>query len=371
MVLFVANTPILRSRLGKFEMKLYSYFLFMIFLPIGLGPAAADTVRIASWNIANMAAEPGQELRGHARSDAVYEQIRETISYLDADIIALQEIGSIPGAQRVLGPDYEIHFETRCLKNEQSCLKDNDDIYTAIAVRNSVVDRVSIDQLDELALFHDDECETPPRQVRGSPVAVLNFGGQSVWIPSIHLKASCKRGTASNPDLKDDCELNAAQFDILEKWISKRPEGDAVILAGDFNRLLFKAPTLVSRLGNADLFPSESSRTCWADYHFNFNELKDQARVNNPLAFSTGLEPQIYTPKQFGAIDFFVVTGLSGSVAGDADMIEMTDQYDFRDPGSTLTKCNGSPNPFGSKLLTFAKADPSDHCPIVIELTSN
>lgn len=352
-------------------MKNFTLQAFLLVSLIGSDSALAETVRIASWNIANMAAEPGQALRGHERSKEVYEQIRETIRSLDADIIALQEIGSIPGAKSVLGPDYQVNFETRCLENAKSCLEDNDDIYTAIAVRNSIAGKVSIAQFDDLALFHDDECDTPPRQVRGSPVAVLQFGGQHVWIPSIHLKASCKSGTAGNPDVEDDCELNAAQFDILAKWISERPEGDAVILAGDFNRLLFEAPALVSRLGNANLYPSENSRTCWADYHFNFNELKDQARANNPLAFSTGLEPQIYTPKQFGAIDFFVVTGLTGSVAGDADMVEMTDLYDFRDPGSTLTKCDGSPNPFGNKLLTFAKADPSDHCPIVLELTTD
>ena len=68
--------------------------------------ASAADLRIASWNIANLASQPNQALRGHARSAEVYEHIKSVIGSLDADIIALQEIGSIPGAERVLGPDY-------------------------------------------------------------------------------------------------------------------------------------------------------------------------------------------------------------------------------------------------------------------------
>jgi len=340
-----------------------------IFLTVG--PLQADQLRIAAWNIANLASQPEQALRGHARSEEVYQHIREVIDSLDADIIALQEIGSIPGAERAVGPDYEVHFESRCLTNDQKCRFDNNDIYTAIAVRKSVSDTVRIEQIDELALYHDDECCTPPRKVRGSPVAVVSFGGQDIWIPSIHLKSACKHGETDVDDVKDDCELNARQFDVLETWIAGRPEGDAVILAGDFNRLLFEAPELVSRLGtDASLLPSPDSRHCWEGYKFDFTALKKEARANNPNAYKDGLNPQIYTPKQFGFIDFFVVSGLAGSTATDADQVE-TDAYDtFSNPGDTLTTCDGSPSPFGTNLLTFGSADPSDHCPIVLTLTS-
>lgn len=333
--------------------------------------ASADDLRVASWNIANLASQPDQALRGHVRSAEVYEHIKDVIRSLNADIVALQEIGSIPGAERVLGPDYEVYFETRCMKNDQRCRFDNDDIYTAIAVRKSIKDKVSIEQLDELSVLHDDECCTPPRHVRGSPVAVVEFAGQKLWIPSIHLKSACKEGTPSNDDLKDDCEVNAAQFDLLERWIADRPDGDAVILAGDFNRLLFEAPTLVSRLGDAQLFPAMEKRACWEGYQFDFAALKQEALVNNPDAFRGGLQPQIYTPKQFGAIDFFVVSGLRNATASDSDQIEMDEFYKFRDPGDVLTKCDGSSNPFpGGKLLTFGTADPSDHCPIVVTVST-
>ena len=332
-------------------------------------PASAENLRVASWNIANLASQPEQALRGHARSAEVYAHINSVISSLDADIIALQEIGSIPGAERAVGPDYDVYFETRCMENDQRCRFDNDDIYTAIAVRKSIKDKVTIQQLDKLSILHDDECCTPPRHVRGSPVAVVEFGDQKIWIPSIHLKSACKEGTTNNDDLKDDCAVNATQFNILEHWIADRPKGDAVILAGDFNRLLFKAPNLVARLGaKAQLLPEMHKRACWEGYLFDFAALKQQALINNPNAYQGGLQPRIYTPTEFGAIDFFVVSGLRDSVAADADQIEMDAFYSFGDPGSVLTKCDGSSNPFGTQLLTFGRADPSDHCPIVMSI---
>lgn len=335
-------------------------------------PASAENLRIASWNIANLASQPEQALRGHARSAEVYEHISSVIRSLDADIIALQEIGSIPSAERAVGSDYDVYFETRCMENDQRCRFDNDDIYTAVAVRKSIKDKVTIQQLDELSILHDDECCTPPRRVRGSPVAVVEFNGQKIWMPSIHLKSACKGGTTNNDDLKDDCEVNGAQFDILERWIADRPQGDAVILAGDFNRLLFEAPDVVARLGtNAQLFPALDKRACWDGYQFDFAALKQQALANNPSAYQGGLQPRIYTPTQFGAIDFFVASGLRNSVATDADQIEMDAFYAFGEPGSVLTKCDGSSNPFGNQLLTFGRADPSDHCPIVMVLGSN
>ena len=335
-------------------------------------PALSETLRIASWNIANLAAQPEQALRGHSRSAEVYAHINTVIESLDADIIALQEIGSIPGAERALGSDYDIYFETRCMENDQHCRFDNDDIYTAIAVRKSIKSQVAIEQLDELSILHDDECCTPPRRVRGSPVAIVEFNEQKIWIPSIHLKSSCKEGASSNPDLKDDCEVNGAQLDILERWIADRPQGDAVILAGDFNRLLFEAPDVVARLGaNAQLLPAMDKRACWKQYRFDFASLKQQALANNPSAYEGGLEPQIYTPTQFGAIDFFVVSGLRDSVVSDHDQIEMDAFYSFGSPGSVLTKCDGSPNAFGPKLLTFGRADPSDHCPILMVVKSD
>lgn len=138
-------------------LRFVSTITAMLFL---VSYAGADQLRVAAWNIANLASQPEQALRGHARSQEVFNQISSVIQSLDADIIALQEIGSIPGAERALGNQYEIFFESRCITNDQKCRFDNDDIYTAIGVRKTIMDMVKIEQLDELALYHDDECCT-------------------------------------------------------------------------------------------------------------------------------------------------------------------------------------------------------------------
>jgi hypothetical protein len=48
-------------------------------------PTSAENLRVASWNIANLASQPEQALRGHARSAEVYAHINSIISSLDAD----------------------------------------------------------------------------------------------------------------------------------------------------------------------------------------------------------------------------------------------------------------------------------------------
>jgi hypothetical protein len=64
---------------------------------------------------------PGKKLRGYVRTEADYDQLRSMIAGMAPDVIALQEIGSIPAAEAVLGDGYAIQFETRCITNEKQC----------------------------------------------------------------------------------------------------------------------------------------------------------------------------------------------------------------------------------------------------------
>ncbi len=80
-------------------MRLLNIVLPAVFCATGL---LADTLTVASWNIANLGA-PGTELRGYDRTDEDYHRIGEIIAELDADVIAFQEIGSVAALQAVLG----------------------------------------------------------------------------------------------------------------------------------------------------------------------------------------------------------------------------------------------------------------------------
>lgn len=333
----------------------------------------AEEITVASWNIANLAA-PGGDLRGYARDDADYDELSEIITSLNADIIALQEIGSIPAAQRVLGPGYEIYFESRCLNNEKQCQSDANDIYTAIAYRNELKDKVQVFQIDALAIEHKDRCDVV-RSVRGGVGAKININGTTAWIPSLHLKATCKDDQIE-PGTERDCKTQRKQFEILAQWVKDLPQDDAVILAGDFNRKLLKSSDsirkdifLAADSDTAFLPADTSKRTCWANHQYDFGELTQQAHANNPKFKEQSLKPWIYKPRSNAEIDFFVVQGLEASRIQSTRQIPFGERTKFTDPGHAIEDCKGNIVSFGdgdNRALTFGKALPSDHCPIVI-----
>ena len=345
---------------------------FLIGCIIGLAPVSADELKIASWNIANLG-EPGSSLRGYERSDADYDEIAAIIQSLDADVIALQEIGSIPAAQRILGDDYQVHFETRCLENEQQCLGFVEDIYTAIAVRNSISKQANVFYVDELAIDHEDACGEK-RAVRGGVGVRLDVAGTQTWIPSLHLKATCKDDRIED-GTEQDCATQRKQFELLADWVAARPEGDAVVLAGDFNRKLLNSADSIRNevfiAADADTrFLPVAQRQCWADHQYDFSALAQEARDNNPKFEQQGLRPWIYQPKSNAEIDFFILSGLDEALIGEVEQVRFGDATRFFGTGDAIEDCDGKIVAFddGERALTFGNAFPSDHCPIVLNL---
>ena len=115
--------------------------------------------------------------------------IREIISREDADIIALQEIGSLKGARNVLGEEYAVRFETRC-GDEAACAEDRGEIFTAIAWKKKLPISVEPVFLDALSEMHHSNCEfDEPRPVRGGVGLAFEYDGMPYTILSVHLKA--------------------------------------------------------------------------------------------------------------------------------------------------------------------------------------
>lgn len=335
--------------------------------------ARGAELRVASWNIANLASEPGKSLRGFIRPAGDYDTIRDHIRLLDADIIALQEIGSIPGARRVLGEGWNIAFETRCVQNSKQCQSDNDEIYTAIAYRDGLAGNPSVFQVDALSIDHTDECGVT-RPIRGGVGVKLEIGGQAVWVLSVHLKATCKDDRIE-PGTEDDCATQKKQFDILKQWIDARPASDAVILAGDFNRRLLNVNDSIRRNvftpygDKLNILPGEKTRSCWRTHRFDFPALQAEAKANNPAFESKGVTPRIYSPADNFGIDHFVVINSARSRRLIADQIETDGYYRFEKPGETLKTCTGEMLVQGSRALTFGQSYPSDHCPILLSIS--
>jgi endonuclease/exonuclease/phosphatase family metal-dependent hydrolase len=333
--------------------------------------ARATELRIASWNIANLASEPGKALRGFSRPSGDYDTIRDHISLLGADIIALQEIGSILGAKRVLGEEWKIAFETRCTKNSKQCNEDADEIYTAIAYRDGLPGSPAFFQVDALSIDHTDECGVT-RPIRGGVGVKLDVNGQALWVLSVHLKATCKDDRIE-PGTEDDCATQKKQFDILKEWIDARPAADAVIIAGDYNRRLLNANDSIRRNifapygDKLTILPGEKTRSCWRTHRFDFAALQAEAKRNNPAFDANGVTPRIYLPAGNFGIDHFVIVN-SRRPRYVADQIKTDGYYRFEKPGETLKTCSGEMLVQGKQALTFGQSYPSDHCPILLSI---
>ncbi|MEL7106273.1 MAG: endonuclease/exonuclease/phosphatase family protein [Pseudomonadota bacterium] len=335
--------------------------------------AQAEKLTVASWNIANLG-EPGKELRGYDRVSDDYPEIMGVIASLGADVIAFQEIGSKAALMAVLPDGYSFQFETRCLENSTNCMNDADDIYNAIAVREEL--DFSFFQIDELAIEHQNECGDTPRKVRGGVGVDLMFEGQRYLIPSLHLKATCKDNSVED-GTADDCATQRAQVEILREWMDRQPSDATLVLAGDFNRKLLNENDLIRTDFFADIeqsqfLPDGSGRSCWGSFQFDFGALADEARANNPAFDAEDATPWMFTPTSNREIDFFVLKNVAAGTTLTSVQVEMPmDSLVFRDAGGALEQCDGSLRKFSEgddRVLTFAEAYPSDHCPIVLSL---
>lgn len=366
-------------------------FLLALFVLLGsISIASAKPLRIVSWNIANLASEPDIPLRGYQRSADDYAVLREMVRTLAPDIVALQEMGSVPAARAVLGEGYTIAFESRCLANPQRCEADNDDIYTAIAYKTALAPQVTVFQLPQLAIAHTDECGVA-RQVRGGVGVRLILKGQVVWIPSLHLKAACKTGAGTRGETADDCSTQRAQFQMLRAWMNGFSKDDAVILTGDFNRRLLKTGDVAVRQTFFDAYPRpraflpSGNRVCWSRRDSGIDLRDDALKVGafaaNPDYDRQGLVPFLYDPWAQRDIDFFIVENLPPERIVASRQVPMTGHYQLRTIGkATLRTCDGSVKATGRKTtdprtgetkpsaLAFSEAYPSDHCPIVLDL---
>lgn len=213
-------------------------FLTACFTVALIAPVQADRLTIGAWNIADLHHEENVEARPGIGTRRSTEDFDNIIKYANlfgrdggaADIIALQEIGTEEGAQRIFPEaDYEILMSSRFHDDGGA----GGDIYTAIAVRKeSGVTVVRQDDLMGLAISDSHGYST-----RAGTAALLEFEGDRFWFLSVHLKSSCSHIEDADTSNRDDCELLWRQMDPLVGWIEARRNDEVpFIIAGDFNR---------------------------------------------------------------------------------------------------------------------------------------
>jgi endonuclease/exonuclease/phosphatase family metal-dependent hydrolase len=224
-----------------------NFALLTVGLVIVAGPdcalAQAPTVRVGSWNIANLHAVEGQAPEGRdfaARRDTPhYVRLQQLANDIGFDVVALQEIHSVDAAHRVFpASDWQVCFENgRKTADLSRPVNERTAIYTAVAVRKSRFDAIECFEAPELAILHRED-DGVLRLVRGGTGTRVKKGDTVLTVLSVHLKSACSTQTI-NPPTQGHCETLGKQIPILNKWIDDASaKGPAVIVAGDFNRRL-------------------------------------------------------------------------------------------------------------------------------------
>ncbi len=197
-------------------------------------PGTAETVRIATWNMANRHHVLGEPLRpgAAARTEADHVTLRRYRDRLGADIVALQEVNGPKAAALVFPPaQWELLFSGRYVEDLVTG-RDSDRIYTGFAVRRGVFDAVTKSDVPELSVVHAPD----GRPVRWGTELLVEKGEARLLLLSVHLKSGCPQGALESPT-DPDCVTLAAQRAPLEAWIDAAAAGKVPFLVlGDFNR---------------------------------------------------------------------------------------------------------------------------------------
>ena len=288
--------------------------------------AASHELRIATWNIANLHHESGVALRDGAiaRDDIDYDRLRNAAGRLNADIVVLQEIGSLAALARIF-PEKEYHLSIsgRYRPGDENQLAAERDIYTALAVSKDRFPKPP-DVRTEAAfsLIHLDidpkDKRLLARPMRPAMVLSFKLNGKVVRLLGLHLKSACHRfslfpvedqsfSTARPYRSRFDCRTLLAQLAILENWVeAQNALGVPVILAGDFNRrlnLVYRYPTRFDHFWDAlqdgtpnglELIkgPVGKDTVCWPEHEKRYKEHidyvifdRDALQANDEPAF--------------------------------------------------------------------------------------
>lgn len=251
----------------------------------------ANSLRIATWNVANLHHEVGTSVPGRdvARSAEDYTWLRHYAYKLDADIVALQEINSRAAAHRLFSRGrYEVVISGRRLLDLQAYDLTGEwpdaSIYTGFAVKRDI-EIVRVEDRREFEISHVDPETGIARPTRWAVELEVEHRGQRLILLGVHLKSGCTRGALRDGvqgydtfinEEDPDCTTAARQVGPLRKWIeAKRAGAVPFVILGDFNRAFdMDGPAdqmwqgLTKGLpGGAGLvrFPNGQDATCWKD----------------------------------------------------------------------------------------------------------
>jgi endonuclease/exonuclease/phosphatase family metal-dependent hydrolase len=187
----------------------------------------------------------GRRLFAPVRDRAAWQQKVAVLTALvreaDADVVLLQEISDAAAARLILGPQYTVATTAELWRGH--AIAQN----IAVGWRNGMRGAAPrVELVEAISQAGDDGRRTRP----GLSVTLDLGGGRQLAILNLHLKAGCRQGrlneaTSRSPERafrrKEDCAVFQQQVPAIERWADDQlRQGIGVIVAGDFNRDLFR-----------------------------------------------------------------------------------------------------------------------------------
>jgi endonuclease/exonuclease/phosphatase family metal-dependent hydrolase len=273
-------------------------------------PARADELTIATWNLEHFS---GQNSTGcNPRSQQDYDEIRKIITNVDADIWLFQEVESGGSLARIMDPSsYTFAAESRPERSSPGTCRDSGQTMTMQRTATAVRKGLMIGKPTDLS-FLDVHGNGSLRYGLGVDVA---FGGNALHIVNVHLKSGCPEGTSEQA-----CKTIFEQIPYLASYINEvSARNSPVIVGGDFNRRLAKR----------------------GDEAFNtlgYNKMAD-------VKISSITRTSDCSLKGEKGIDYILTN------AALREALDVSETYEYTFTG-----------PF--------KSWPSDHCPLIVKLTT-
>ena len=212
-------------------------YALLAFLVLSLAPPAgiAGDLHVAAWNLEHLDDTDGEGCVG--RNGADYSALAGRIGELGADVVAFQEVENAAAARRVFpASKWNIEISRRPpMERSRACWGKPrarlGHLATGFAIRKGIQYRRNADlrTLGGADAF----------QRRGADITVM-AGGRSLRLLSVHLKTGCWGEKQDREDRsRKACAMLRGQIEALKAWAdTRRVEGTAFVILGDFNRRL-------------------------------------------------------------------------------------------------------------------------------------
>jgi endonuclease/exonuclease/phosphatase family metal-dependent hydrolase len=209
----------------------------LLFALLWFGPASAETLKVATWNLDWLTlrpeGDPALPADVHARAAEDWGRLRGYAAQLNADVVALEEVDG-PEVAAKLFPGSQLFFT-------------HDHVIQRVgfAVRPGL--RVTVHP--DLASLDPDPGAFHP--LRSGADITVDFQHSALRLLAVHLKAGCNRDPLTR-SRRSQCETLALQIPVLQAWIAARAaEGVPFLLLGDFNRHLEGRDEMMAALQQA------------------------------------------------------------------------------------------------------------------------